>query len=62
MNVGIDVHKAIYWELLATDSSSPRVSIIKKQPANGRKVTSDKTGHAFVIALIFYRIEKPKHE
>jgi hypothetical protein len=59
MNVGIDVHKAIYWELLATDASSPWVSIMKRHPTNGRKVTNDKTGHAFVITLIFYRVEKP---
>ena len=59
MNVGIDVHKAIYWELLATDASSPWVSIMKRHPTNGRKVTNDKTGHAFAITLIFYRVEKP---
>ena len=51
INVGIVVHNARYRQLLPTASSSPRVNMMKKHPANGRNVTMDNTGQSFVIAL-----------
>src|ERR1700732_2562143 len=55
-----EVDNAMLRALRATTSSSPRVVRMKPAPTNGRKVTSDNSGHWLTAASPLPR--SPRHQ